>query len=160
MQLLLDRYDSPLGELLLATDEKRSAVRARIRRSRACASTALRNHYGEYTLQAGPAPASITPLDDYFAGHLAARRRRRRHRRHAVPARRLESSPRDSARRHRQLRRNRRPHPPSHRHPSRRSRQRRQSHRAGRSLPPSHRRQPPTNRLRRRPAKETLAARA
>ncbi len=73
MRLQLERYASPLATILLVTDDEGS-VRAldfvdyetRMRRL-------LREHYGEYELEEGRAPASvIKALDAYFDGHLAA----------------------------------------------------------------------------------------
>ncbi len=69
----LDRLNSPLGTILLVTDDA-AAVRSldfadhepRLHRL-------LRIHYGEVPLQAGPAPAEVRQaLDDWFAGDLAA----------------------------------------------------------------------------------------
>src|SRR6187397_1317397 len=73
MRLLLERYKSPCSPLLLVTDET-GALRAldfadyepRMHRL-------LREHYGEYELEKGAAPASvIRALDAYFEGDLAA----------------------------------------------------------------------------------------
>ncbi|TFU06425.1 methylated-DNA--[protein]-cysteine S-methyltransferase [Polymorphobacter arshaanensis] len=72
MQLQLDRFTTPIGELLLVFDD--AGLRAldfvdfeeRMRRL-------LRLHYGDVTLTDAPAPAAITaPLTAYFAGDLAA----------------------------------------------------------------------------------------
>lgn len=73
MRLLLERYKSPCSPLLLVTDET-GALRAldfadyepRMHRL-------LREHYGEYELEKGAAPASvIRSLDAYFDGDLNA----------------------------------------------------------------------------------------
>jgi len=73
MRLSLDRYQSPIGTILLATDEA-GILRAldfeeyepRMRRL-------LQLHYGEVTLTAGKAPAALRrALDAYFAGDLSA----------------------------------------------------------------------------------------
>jgi O-6-methylguanine DNA methyltransferase len=72
MQLQLDRFATPIGDLLLVFDD--DALRAldfadfedRMHRL-------LRLHYGAVTLTEAPAPASITaPLTAYFAGDLTA----------------------------------------------------------------------------------------
>lgn len=73
MRLQLDRFASPIGDILLATDVE-GRLRAldfhdheeRMRRL-------LRLHYGAVRLDAGSAPAAVTaPLAAYFAGdHLA-----------------------------------------------------------------------------------------
>ena len=73
MRLRLDRFASPIGDILLATDED-GAVRAldfhdyedRMRRL-------LRLHYGAFDLRDGRAPASVTvQLAGYFAGEHTA----------------------------------------------------------------------------------------
>ena len=73
MRLLLDQYKAPFSPLLLITDET-GALRAldfadyepRMHRL-------LREHYGEYDLEKGAAPASvIRSLDAYFEGDLNA----------------------------------------------------------------------------------------
>jgi methylated-DNA-[protein]-cysteine S-methyltransferase len=73
MRFLLDRYDSPLCPLLLATDDD-GALRAldfgdhdsRMRRL-------LREQYGDVVIEKGAAPKSIVQaLDAYFAGEFAA----------------------------------------------------------------------------------------
>ena len=72
MRLLLDRFATPLGDLLLVFDD--AGLRAldfadfeeRMRRL-------LRLHYGAVELAGGTAPASLTaPLTAYFAGDHAA----------------------------------------------------------------------------------------
>jgi O-6-methylguanine DNA methyltransferase len=73
MRLTLHTYASPLGEILLVTDNE-GALRAldfvdyeqRLHRL-------LRLHYGAYQLDPGPAsPAVVNALDAYFAGDLDA----------------------------------------------------------------------------------------
>lgn len=73
MQLLLDRYESPLGQILLITDAN-GLVRAldyadyesRMRRL-------IRLHFGDSPLVPGSAPAAIIlSLDAYFAGDFTA----------------------------------------------------------------------------------------
>src|ERR1700709_830809 len=73
MHLRLDQYKSPCSKLLLVTD-KQGALRAldfadhepRMHRL-------LREHYGDYSLQEGAAPASLTQeLNAYFDGDVDA----------------------------------------------------------------------------------------
>jgi methylated-DNA-[protein]-cysteine S-methyltransferase len=73
MRLQLDRYASPLAQILLVTDDD-GAVRAldfadydaRLRRL-------LHAHYGDVELTKGAAPSDVMlALDAYFAGDLAA----------------------------------------------------------------------------------------
>jgi O-6-methylguanine DNA methyltransferase len=73
MRLMLSTYHSPLGEILLVSDNE-GALRAldfvdyeqRLRRL-------LRLHYGTYQLDPAPAPATVVAaLDAYFAGDLDA----------------------------------------------------------------------------------------
>jgi O-6-methylguanine DNA methyltransferase len=73
MRLMLGTYHSPLGEILLVSDNE-GALRAldfvdheqRLRRL-------LRLHYGAYQLDPAPAPAAVVAaLDAYFAGDLDA----------------------------------------------------------------------------------------
>jgi O-6-methylguanine DNA methyltransferase len=73
MRLLLEKRTSPICPLLLVTDENGTLralefgdLEARLRRR-------LRDQYGEYTLDPGEAPRSITrALDAYFDGDLDA----------------------------------------------------------------------------------------
>ena len=72
MQLQLDRFATPLGDLLLVFDDAGLRAldfvdfEARMLRL-------LRLHYGAVTLVDAPAPAGITdPLTAYFAGDAAA----------------------------------------------------------------------------------------
>lgn len=73
MHLTLTRYPAPMAELLLVTDGEGllraldfSDYEERMHRL-------LARHYGQFTLVAGDAPATITAaLDAYFAGDLSA----------------------------------------------------------------------------------------
>jgi methylated-DNA-[protein]-cysteine S-methyltransferase len=73
MRLQIERLTSPVSELLLVTDDagvlralEFSAYESRLHRL-------LRLHYGDYTLEDGAAPASITQaLEAYFAGMIDA----------------------------------------------------------------------------------------
>jgi len=73
MKAILSYLDSPLGAMLLATDE-RCRVRAlefAERRSRLHRN--LREQYGAYELAEGPAPTAVTrTLRRYFEGELEA----------------------------------------------------------------------------------------
>jgi methylated-DNA-[protein]-cysteine S-methyltransferase len=73
MRLLLERYASPMGQLLIVTD-KDGALRAldfddyegRMQRL-------LSEHYGNYTLEDRAAPTEVREaLDNYFAGDIDA----------------------------------------------------------------------------------------
>ena len=73
MRLQLEIYESSVSPLLLVTDDQ-GVLRAldfadhesRMRRL-------LREHYGAYALESGPAPKPVLrSLDDYFSGNLAA----------------------------------------------------------------------------------------
>src|SRR4051794_13036479 len=73
MHLRLEQYTSPFSTLLLVTDEQ-GALRAldfadyELRMHRL-----LGDHYGDYELKTGDAPASIIhALDAYFDGDFAA----------------------------------------------------------------------------------------
>ena len=72
-RLTLDRLPSPIGEILLVTDET-GAVRALDFHDYAPRMTRLlRLHYGEQPLDERPAPAGIrSDLSAYFEGELAA----------------------------------------------------------------------------------------
>ena len=73
MKLHLGTFPSPLGELLLVTDEQEQVCaldyadhRARLRRG-------MREHYGDCELVDTPVPAAVaTALGKYFDGDLAA----------------------------------------------------------------------------------------
>ena len=75
MTFYFDRLASPIGDLLIATDDE-GVLRAldfeeyeeRMRRL-------LRRHYGDVALVEGPAPESVTgPIRRYFAGEFEALR--------------------------------------------------------------------------------------
>lgn len=73
MRLLLDRFASPIGDILLATDEegRLRALDFHEYEARMCQLLRLQN--GAVRLDAGTAPAAITvPLAAYFAGDHAA----------------------------------------------------------------------------------------
>ena len=72
-RLTRDRLTSPLGDILLITDET-GAVRALDFHDYAQRMTRLlRRHYGEQDLDERPAPASVrADLTAYFEGELAA----------------------------------------------------------------------------------------
>ena len=67
--LRLDRYASPLGVILLATDAEGRLRALDFEDHDARMRALLRLHYGAFALHAGPAPACVrTALDGYFAG--------------------------------------------------------------------------------------------
>ena len=72
MQLQLDRFATPLGDLLLVFDD--AGLRALdFADFEPRMLKLLRLHYGTVTLTESPAPAAITaPLNAYFAGDAAA----------------------------------------------------------------------------------------
>ncbi|MDI1364926.1 MAG: methylated-DNA--[protein]-cysteine S-methyltransferase [bacterium] len=72
-RLILDRAPSPLGEILLVTDEA-GVVRAIDFHDCAPRLTRLlRRHYGDLTLEDGVAPQAVRQaLIDYFDGSVAA----------------------------------------------------------------------------------------
>jgi methylated-DNA-[protein]-cysteine S-methyltransferase len=73
MELRLDNYESPVGRVLLVTDDD-GALRAldfANKEPRMC--RLLHEHYGDYRLESGPAPATHRRiLDVYFEGKLTA----------------------------------------------------------------------------------------
>nr|WP_314438979.1 methylated-DNA--[protein]-cysteine S-methyltransferase [uncultured Brevundimonas sp.] len=73
MVFTLDRIDSPLGEVLVATDAD-GAVRALdFHDYEARFMRLLRRHYGEVTLASGPAPEAVRrAVAAYFSGDLSA----------------------------------------------------------------------------------------
>src|SRR5690349_14155732 len=73
MRLQLERVTSPLGQLLLVTDDD-GAVRAlEFANLESRLLRLLREHYGDFTLEDGQAPAPLTrALDAYFNGELDA----------------------------------------------------------------------------------------
>jgi methylated-DNA-[protein]-cysteine S-methyltransferase len=73
MHLLLEQYKSPLSSLLLVTDEKGALRALEFADHEPRMHRLLREHYGEYELEKGAAPASlIRSLDAYFDGDLNA----------------------------------------------------------------------------------------
>lgn len=73
MRLLLDHYTTPIGELLLVTDEAGTLRALDFIDFEERMHRLLRAHYGAYELEKGKAPASTTQsLDAYFEGDLAA----------------------------------------------------------------------------------------
>ncbi|WP_425617708.1 methylated-DNA--[protein]-cysteine S-methyltransferase [Anatilimnocola sp. NA78] len=73
VRLQLAEYDSPLQTLLLVTDEEGVLRALEFADHMERMQRLLRGHYGGYTLENGPAPASIVhALDAYFAGDLRA----------------------------------------------------------------------------------------
>ncbi len=73
MHLRLDRYQAPVAPLLVVTDEEGNLRALEFADHEARMHRLLREHYGEYELQKGTAPASIIKaLDAYFAGGLDA----------------------------------------------------------------------------------------
>jgi O6-methylguanine-DNA--protein-cysteine methyltransferase len=73
MKMILSDVESPLGAMLLATDEqcRVRALEFAERRSRLYRN--LREQYGEYQLSEGTAPTAVAnALQRYFAGELAA----------------------------------------------------------------------------------------
>jgi methylated-DNA-[protein]-cysteine S-methyltransferase len=72
--LALDRYTTPIGVLLIATDEVGLLRAIDLHNIEANMLPWLRAQYGKaIEIRAGAAPASITqPLDNYFAGDIGA----------------------------------------------------------------------------------------
>jgi len=69
------RVGTPVGEMLVVTDERERLRAADYWEYEARMNRLLRLHYGDrsVTLQAGPAPAELRMrLEDYFAGSLTA----------------------------------------------------------------------------------------
>lgn len=73
-RLTLDRYATPMGDLLLATDERDRVRAIDLSGDEARTTRYLQSQYGERAeLHRGRAPAALTrALDDYFAGKLEA----------------------------------------------------------------------------------------
>jgi methylated-DNA-[protein]-cysteine S-methyltransferase len=72
-RLLLDRMASPLGEMLLVTDEAGLLRAADFHDHEARMRDLLRRHYGAQAVAAGAAPAAVRDaLARYFAGEFAA----------------------------------------------------------------------------------------
>lgn len=73
MRLRLERWASPISSLLLVIDEDGVLRALDFEDYEARMHRLLRQHYGDYTLQDGPALDSLTrALADYFAGDIAA----------------------------------------------------------------------------------------
>lgn len=73
--LHLDRLASPIGELLLATDDAGALRSLDFEEYEERMRHILRRHYGEVTLIDGPAPQRVTgPIRRYFAGEFEALR--------------------------------------------------------------------------------------
>lgn len=71
--LHLDRLASPIGEILLVTDERGRLRALDFHDYEPRLLRLLRRHYGERTLEPGAAPDGIrAALDRYFAGELSA----------------------------------------------------------------------------------------
>ena len=71
MHLQLERWASPISVLLLVTDRDGVLRALEFADREARMHRLLRLHYGNYTLQNGAAPASLThALDAYFEGSL------------------------------------------------------------------------------------------
>ena len=162
IRLFFDKLASPIGDLLLATDEA-GVLRAldfeeyeeRMRRI-------LRRQYGEVILEPGPAPETVTgPIRRYFAGDLRrfARGPLEDHR-HGVPAVGVggpdQIPPGQTLSYGALAGEDRRADGGAGRGPG----QRRQPDSARGALPPGDRRRRLPDRLRRRPAPEALAASA
>ncbi|MBT2303954.1 methylated-DNA--[protein]-cysteine S-methyltransferase [Variovorax paradoxus] len=73
MKMILSDLTSPLGAMLLATDERGCVCALEFAERRSRLHRSLREQYGTYELTAGPAPTPvIEALQQYFAGHLDA----------------------------------------------------------------------------------------
>jgi methylated-DNA-[protein]-cysteine S-methyltransferase len=73
MHLRLEKYKSPFSTLLLVTDEKGALRALEFADYEPRMHRLLRDHYGEYELVRGAAPASvIQALDAYLDGDLRA----------------------------------------------------------------------------------------
>src|SRR5205823_8347493 len=73
MKLLLNRTGTPLGELLLVTDEQGSVRALDFDDHRFRVHRVLTKRYGEHELLDAPSPSAVeTRLRRYFAGDLAA----------------------------------------------------------------------------------------
>jgi methylated-DNA-[protein]-cysteine S-methyltransferase len=67
MHLLLERYRTPVAELLLVTDDDGALRALEFADHKSRMKRLLRDHYGDYTLADGAAPASIhQAIDAYF----------------------------------------------------------------------------------------------
>ncbi len=73
MQLRLDVYGSPVGEILLVTDEDGALRALDFADYESRMHQLLGNHYGKYEWRQGAAPRTVTKaLDAYFAGDFQA----------------------------------------------------------------------------------------
>jgi methylated-DNA-[protein]-cysteine S-methyltransferase len=73
MRFYLSKIPSPMGELLLVTDDKEQVRALDFADHKARVHRGLREHYGTYELVDAPAPAAIaTALANYFSGDLDA----------------------------------------------------------------------------------------
>jgi methylated-DNA-[protein]-cysteine S-methyltransferase len=73
MKMILSDVKSPLGAMLLATDEQRRVRALEFAERRSRLDRNLREQYGEYQLTEGPAPTAVaSALQQYFAGELGA----------------------------------------------------------------------------------------
>jgi methylated-DNA-[protein]-cysteine S-methyltransferase len=73
MRLRLERWDSPISPLLLVTDEEGMLRALEFEDHEPRMSRLLRQHYGDYTLEDGAAPASVKrALKAFFGGDLDA----------------------------------------------------------------------------------------
>jgi methylated-DNA-[protein]-cysteine S-methyltransferase len=73
MKLYLSRAASPLGEILLVTDQHEQVRALDFPEYQSRLHRLLREHYGKYELIEGVAPASVAAaLRSYFEGDLAA----------------------------------------------------------------------------------------
>ncbi|HVX11372.1 MAG TPA: methylated-DNA--[protein]-cysteine S-methyltransferase [Pirellulales bacterium] len=73
MHFRLDRYESPIGTILLVTDDEGALRALDFGDYEARMHCLLRRYYGDFELRPEPAPANIPhALDRYFAGQLDA----------------------------------------------------------------------------------------
>lgn len=73
MKMILSELTSPLGAMLLATDEHGHVRASEFAERRSRLHRNLREQYGTYELIGGPAPTPVAKaLQLYFAGHLDA----------------------------------------------------------------------------------------
>jgi methylated-DNA-[protein]-cysteine S-methyltransferase len=73
MKMILSDLESPLGAMLLATDEQGRVRALEFAQRRSRLHRKLREQYGTYELTDGPAPNAVADaLQRYFAGELEA----------------------------------------------------------------------------------------
>jgi len=73
MRLHLERWTSPVGTLLLVTDEAGALRALEFKENESRLTRLLHHYYPTHTLNQGPAPASIKrALNQYFAGDTHA----------------------------------------------------------------------------------------